>query len=69
MTLRTFLGRLPVTVFKTLNDWQSEFRESNEPIIFKIIYRFIGVYTFVCNPRYIAYLLISNNSVRGKAKL
>jgi len=37
-----FLGRLPVTVFKSLNDRQSDillkFKESKEPIQFKLSY-------------------------------
>ena len=37
-----FLGRLPVTVFKSLNHWQSyfllSFKESKEPIQFKLSY-------------------------------
>ena len=36
MTLGIFLGRLPVKVFKLLNDRQSEFRESSEPIMYKL---------------------------------
>jgi len=36
VTLGIFLGRLPVKVFKLLNDRQSEFRESSEPIMYKL---------------------------------
>ena len=32
------LGQLLVTVFKLLNDRQSEFRESSEPIMYKLSY-------------------------------
>ena len=41
VTFRFLLGRLPVTVFKTLNDRLSDtfdkFKESNEPIIYNLI--------------------------------
>ena len=37
-----FLGWLPVTVFKSLNDRQSDFRESSEPIMYMIILQYVN---------------------------
>ena len=37
-----FLSRLPVTVFKSLNDRQSEFRGSSEPIMYMIIVQYVN---------------------------
>ena len=36
------LGRLPVTVFKLLNDRHSEFRESSEPIVYKLSVQYVN---------------------------
>ena len=36
------LGRLPVMIFKSLNDRQSEFRESSEPIMYMIILQYVN---------------------------